>query len=95
MENEIKKVRELTERYIDLLKQLFEVNIDFAISVNEVDKEPNNMEVVLTTKSEKIKLFIGKKGRNAIAIRGLFAILLRKEHISKRVKLIFDKKSQL
>ena len=86
----MEKIKQLVEKYIGFLEQLFEVKTGFEIAIEE---KGETVEVNLTTKSEVIKLFVGKGGRNAIAIRKMFAILLRKEHISQRVKLIFDKKS--
>ena len=90
MKNETIKIKNIDEKFIKILEQFFEVETNFDIAI----KENNDLiEVNLTEETEVIKLFIGKNGRNAVAIRKMFAILLRKEHIKSRVKLIFDKKT--
>ena len=89
MEKETAKIKKLLEKFIKILEQFFEVKTDFQI---EIEEKNGIIEVALSEKPEILKLFIGKEGRNAVAIRKMFAILLRKEHIKSKVKLIFDKK---
>lgn len=89
MRQEVEKIKNLLEKYIQILEQFFEVKTNFDI---EIEENGNIIEIALSEKPEILKLFIGKEGRNAVAIRKMFAILLRKEHIKSKVKLIFDKK---
>jgi len=89
MENETTKIKNIVEKFIKILEQFFEVETNFSI---EVEESNGMIEVNLVEKPETVKLFIGKSGRNAIAIRKMFAIFLRKEHIKSKVKLIFNKR---
>jgi len=84
------EIEQIIKTYLKVVCLLLGINfqnLEFSYS-----EDNNNFYCYINSNKETISLLIGYKGRNAIAIRRILAILLRKNKISRRVKLIFGKK---
>jgi predicted RNA-binding protein YlqC (UPF0109 family) len=90
MTEEIQQIKQIVEKYIQTIAKL--LYLDFEAMRFETEEKNNLLYVYVSGKNKDIAFLIGQKGRTAIAVRRILGIILRKEGIKTRVKLVFGKK---
>jgi len=90
MTEEIREIKQIVEKYIQIIAKLFDLDYE-AIKI-ETEQKDNFLYIYVNGRNKDISFLIGQKGRTAIAIRRILGLILRKEGIKTRVKLVFGKK---
>jgi predicted RNA-binding protein YlqC (UPF0109 family) len=90
MTEEIQKIQQVVEKYIQTISNI--LGLGFESMKFETEEKDGFVYVYVSGKNKDIAFLVGQKGRTAIAIRRILGLILRKEGIKKRVKLVFGKK---
>jgi predicted RNA-binding protein YlqC (UPF0109 family) len=90
MIEEIQKIKQLVEKYIQTISDI--LGLEFEYMKFDAEEKDGFVYIYVSGKNKDIAFLVGQKGRTAIAIRRILGLILRKEGIKKRVKLIFGKK---
>lgn len=86
---EVEQIKDIVKNYIETIYKLLELSGSFDI---EVEQKPDAVYCYINGNSDDMRIMIGKEGKNAIAVRKLLPVLLKKYKISQRVKIVFSKK---